>query len=380
MSETKPGPVIDRIETFILRLDEAAEGPRYRALDGVRSVYPAGAEVLLVKATAGDLVGWGEALAPVTPEAPDAIIRHLFAPLLMGQRVEGPSAITRGLRELMRERGHLGGHQADAIAGIDIALWDLWGKAVERPIWQLLGGRARDTVELYHSAIPGSSDEERADAAQALRAQGARRMKLHLLAGAVSALETFDVVQSAVPDVSIAVDTHWSLELRDALWLGRNLDERRAWFFEAPLSPEDTAGHARLSAELATPIANGEALRHRFEVRDLLDARALGLLQPDVGRTGISEAIGMATLAASRDVAIAPHHSMALGIAYAAGLHVCVAAEQVAGFEFHPSTLERTMSITGVPFEIRGMSALPSEAPGLGVTVDEGLVRRLARP
>ncbi|MGI5177790.1 mandelate racemase/muconate lactonizing enzyme family protein [Dactylosporangium sp. CA-152071] len=334
-----------------------------------RSLYSDRYETLLVRITCDDgTVGWGEALAPVGPEIVQAIVDRLLAPALLKQDPRRVRPMWTRLTGLMRERGHLVGHQADALAAVDIALWDLAGKAAGLPVHALLGGAYRDTVPTYVSGLPVATDAERAELARNWLAQGASSVKLHLGRGVEEDLVTFDAV--AATGMRVAVDAHWAYDLADALRLGKALDARGAWFLEAPLAPEDVDGHQELAAALVTPVAVGETLRNRFEFKLWLQERALDLAQPDVGRTGITEAMAIAEIASVHHVPVAPHHSVGLGVVLAAGIHVAAAIEAMPVFEFQPGPFPvanriLTRPLTGGP----GSFHLPT-APGLGVDVD----------
>jgi galactonate dehydratase len=197
-----------------------------------------------------------------------------------------------------------------------------------------------------------------------------RAIKLHLGHGVAEDLATFDAVRAAHPDVRVAVDAHWAYDLADAMRLGRALDERAAWFLEAPLVPEDIAAHKELAAALATPVAVGEAMRNRYEFRAFLDARAVDICQPDVARTGITEALAIAELAAAHHIPVAPHHSVGLGVAIAAGIQLSACLDNLHCFEYQPSTLTVANSILATPLSW-GPTGFPvPQTPGLGVEVD----------
>lgn len=345
-----------------------------------RSLYSSRFETLLVRVTAEDgTSGWGEALAPVGPEVAAAIVERLLAPTLVGTDLDGPRPAWSRLRALMRERGHLVGHQADAMAAVDIALWDLTGRLTGRTVADLLGGAFRRHIPVYISGLPYATDDERAAAAAQWAARGVERVKLHLGHGVTADLSTVDAIRSAAPGVTVAVDAHWAYGLSDAIRLGRALEARDVLFLEAPLAPEDIAGHARLARQVGVPIAVGEALRNRYEFDSWLAARALGIAQPDVARTGITEAAVIGELAMARHTPVAPHHSVGLGVALAAGLHVCAAVEEVPFFEFQPTTFEVAQRIlsTPLPGGPNGFD-LPS-GPGLGIEVDRDVVEAAAR-
>jgi galactonate dehydratase len=164
----------------------------------------------------------------------------------------------------------------------------------------------------------------------------------------------------------------------DAARLAAGLAERGGWFLEAPLAPEDVAGHTELVRRAGLPIAVGEALRNRYEFGQWLDARALSIAQPDVGRTGITEAMVIAELAAARHLPVAPHHSTGLAIALAAGLHVSAAVENLEVFEYQPKSTDVGRRILREPVAFRPDGFPLPAGPGLGIDVDEEAVRTLA--
>ncbi|MFF2390568.1 mandelate racemase/muconate lactonizing enzyme family protein [Agromyces sp. NPDC058104] len=380
---------IQRVETFPVFLSQREAGDSYAGSATIphggyrlnppwRSLYSPGYESLFVKITTDDgLVGWGEALAPVAPEVPATIVDRILAPLLVGMDPRAVRVLWHRMTESMRERGHLVGHQADAMAAVDIALWDLWGKALDSPVAALAGGAFTDSVPSYVSGIRGADDAEKRDRARELAERGIRRFKLHLGSGIATDLATYDAVRSAHPDITVALDAHWQYSLGEAKLLGRELDDRRAWFFEAPLAPEDVEGHRELAEYIATPVAVGEAMRNRFEFADWMQRRAVRVAQPDIGRTGITEGLAIAMLGDAYGVQVAPHHSAAFGVVMAAGVHVSAATPALLAFEYQPYTVGVANRLLVDPLRIddAGYFALPA-APGLGIKVDEAAVRR----
>jgi galactonate dehydratase len=372
------GATIIKVETFVLRLPG---DPGYRLNPRSGTVYSAAIQTMLVRVESADgHVGWGEALTPVAAEVPAAIVDHLLADHLIGQSALTVRPHRRRLERLMRERGHLGGHQADALAAVDIALWDLAGHITGRPVAALLGGAFRDDIPTYVTGVGGADPESRAANAADQFAAGVRRFKLHLLESVDDTVANFDAVAAAAPGALIAVDSHGVHDLAAAIRLGRALDDRAAWFFEAPLAIEDRIAHRELAAAIATPVAVGEAFRHRFEVADWIRDRAVDLVQPDVGRTGITEAQAIATQAEAAHLTIAPHHSAALTIALAAGLHLAAASENLLCFEYTPATLANGNQLLAEPLTGDATSYPLPHGPGLGIRVDEDGVRALAAP
>jgi len=324
-------------------------------------------------------VGWGEALAPVAPEVLATIIRTMIAPVLRGADALAPRPTWERCSSLMRERGHLVGHQADALAAVDIALWDLAARLLGVPLARMLGGAFRTTVPTYVSGLPRPTDAERGELAAERAAAGTTAVKLHLGFGVDADLATVDAVRSAAPDLRVAVDAHWSYRTHDALRLARGLADRDGWFLEAPLAPEDEEGHAELVRRSPIPIAVGETLRNRYEFERWTSLRALDIAQPDVGRTGLTEALAIAEVCAARHVPVAPHHSVGLGVLLAAGIHLSAAIPNLLVFEQQPTTIDVAQRLLTSPLQPLPASFALPDGPGLGIDVDEAAIRHLAK-
>ncbi|UFU02860.1 mandelate racemase/muconate lactonizing enzyme family protein [Ruania suaedae] len=377
---------IESVTPYVLRLPRAGTtvdpaGPRYRR-SSTRSVYPATDETLLVRVVADGVVAWGECLSPVVPEAPAAVITHLLGPLIVGQEVSGVRPMTALLQSVMRERGHREGHHADAVAAVDLALWDLEGKLLGVPVHRLLGGATRNEVPVYLTDLPAG--DARPEAAAAAVESGLSRLKLHLVDDVPATIDAYDQVASALgsaaTSVRLAVDAHWRHDRAQAVLLGRELAARGAWFLEAPTAPEDHRGHAMVGASGIT-VAAGEAMRSRFDFSNWARVEALGIAQPDVGRCGISELDAIARVMEASHVGFAPHHSMATGLAYAAALHLCAAHPNLVAMEYSPAVARRSRDLVRAPFleepPTDGTLQVPY-GPGLGVEVDEATVAMLS--
>ena len=383
---------ITSVETFPLRLpaESAYLGPlpsgaeppeaEYYVRPPWRSLYSHRYETMLVRLEAEDGTAcWGEALAPVGPEIPTQIVELLLRPVLLGSDAERPRPVAAALRALMRERGHLVGHQADALAAIDTALWDLAARVQGVSVVSLLGGAFREEVPTYVSGLPRPDDAGRAALAHEWAERGANVVKLHLGNGVAEDLRTVDAVQAAAPMLRVAVDAHWAYSLSDALSLADGLAARRAVFLEAPLPPEDVRGHARLVERSGVPIAVGESLRNRYEFAQWLDAGALQIAQPDVARTGITELMAIAELCSAQHVCVAPHHSVGLTVAAAAGVAVSAAIENLLLFEYQPTSLAVGMAALDSTLTVMPNQITVPFGPGLGVEVDRTVVQHLRK-
>jgi L-alanine-DL-glutamate epimerase-like enolase superfamily enzyme len=351
--------------------------PRTRESDyfvrpGFPTVYSSHNEALLVRVeTDGGLVGWGEALAPVVPESVAIVVARLIRPLLLGADPCDVEPLWNRLYDAMRVRGHLTGLYVDAIAAVDVALWDLLGQVARLPIARLLGGVHRDRVAVYWSGVAGTTpDEVAANAGQHAR-DGFRAVKLQLGHGRDD-LATFAAVREAVgPGVGVALDAHWHYSVAEALAVGRQLERLGALFFEAPIVPEDVDGHAQLAAALDVPIAIGEGERTRWQFLRLLQARAVDVAQPDLGRTGLTEGRRIATLCEAFNVPVAPHVSTGLGVRFAATLHYAAAISGFLMLEYQGKLLDAINASLVEPIRVEASQIAVPTGPGLGVRVNE---------
>jgi galactonate dehydratase len=352
-------------------LGEAAG--RYRWAKGYRTVYSDHLETVLVRVEAeGGLVGWGEAQAPVAPEVARAAVDSLLGPLLVGQDALAPEAAWERMYASMRVRGHGGGFLLDAIAALDTALWDLCGKAYGVPLYRLLGGPCRERVPCYISGLAGTSLDARAGEARRLVADGASAFKVFLSSTEEDCLAELDALRAALgPAPELYVDALWRLDPGRAVRFSRRLAERGVSWLEAPLVPEDVAGHARLARRSAVPIALGESYRTRYELLPFLERGAVAVLQPDVARCGITEARRIAALAGAFHVPLAPHVSVGLGPQLAAALHFAASLPSLERLEHNPRVHELASGFLRAPLLADLAGLRPPDTPGLGVEPDE---------
>ncbi|MGH2370086.1 MAG: mandelate racemase/muconate lactonizing enzyme family protein, partial [Chloroflexota bacterium] len=209
-------------------------------------VYPAQAEALLVRIVTDDgLAGWGEAHSPPIPRVAQTLIADLLAPQLIGRDPLAIDAIWDALYASMRLRGYGSGVMLEALAGVDIALWDLAGKALGQPVYALLGGPYRTRIPCYASGIPGATAQERVSAAQRFVELGFTAMKTSVGRAPLDAdLAGVEAVVDAVRgQADVLVDAHGVYDARTAAMAGRRLEQAGAGWLEDPLPPEDVDGY-----------------------------------------------------------------------------------------------------------------------------------------
>jgi L-alanine-DL-glutamate epimerase-like enolase superfamily enzyme len=280
-----------------------------------------------------------------------------------------------------------------AIGALDMALWDLRGKAEGKPCWQLLGGAANRAITPYASLLPDGDTLDVYARILIERAVEARRLgfkaaKLEIcIKGPYShnSLQIPDdreiakivaACRKAVgPEMTLMVDVAYGWgDWKEALRAIEMFADEDVFFVETPLPSDDIEGYAKLVAASPVRIAAGEWLNTRFEFRELMDRDALDVVQPDVGRVGgLTEARRVAVQARDRGVLVVPHcWKSAIGIA--ASAHLAAIAPTCSHIEFLPpsladSRLRRELVTEELPV-VDGIIPLPDK-PGLGITVNE---------
>jgi D-galactarolactone cycloisomerase len=310
----------------------------YKWADINQTIYSTRIETTLVRVeTDSGIVGWGESQSPVAPEITRIIIESLLRPIIIGEDAQAPEILWSRMYQAMRVRGHTGSFLRDAIAGIDIALWDICGKAWGQPVCRLFGGAPHLEMPSYISGLEGQDLESRVSYARSQVAAGARRFKVFLDTTQRECLQLIDRLRDeCAEEIEIYVDALWRLAPKSALGFARQLEARRVGWLEAPLKPEDVRGHGRQAANSPIPIAIGESYRTRYELLPFFEAGGVDILQPDIGRSGLSEGGKLAILADTFHVPIAPHISIGLGPQIAAALHLIAACVNLQAIECNP--------------------------------------------
>lgn len=336
------------------------------------------------------LNGWGEPIVEGRAATVAAAVREL-EPYLLGR---DPDHIEDIWQVLYRGGFYRGGPiLMSALAGIDQALWDLKGKRYNLPVHQFLGGPVRSKVRVY-SWIGGDRPAEVGQAARAQVAAGFTALKMNA-APEMEYIDSFGKVELAVArigavreavgiEVGIGVDFHGRVHKGMAKVLAKELEPFHPMFIEEPVLPEHNEALREIAAHTTIPIATGERMFSRWDFKRLLQDGIVDIIQPDVSHAGgISEMRRIATMAEAYDVAVAPHCPLG-PIALAACLQVDAVTpnvfiqEQSLGIHYHQANdLLDYLADPSVFHYSAGYVAIPS-GPGLGITIDEAVVREAA--
>lgn len=377
----QPLDAITKVESFIISiprdvpyLGPLREGERindkgYVIRNGNRSIYPTSDMSVLVKITAeSGKVGWGETYGIVAPQAVKAIIDDVLGPVIIGRDPADPVVMHEDLYDLMRVRGFFGGYYVDSLAGVDIAVWDLFGKCTGLPLANLLGGARRRSIPAYVSGLPKATLQERCDLAQAWIGKGYKAIKFAAAMSDDGIVREMAALREAVgPEVDLMVDLHWKFTAGEAIRLIRRLEQHNLYFAEAPCEPEDLEGQAQVARGIGTPLALGEEWRTSFEYRPRFEARCMSIIQPEMGHTGVTEFLHIGRMAHAFHVDTIPHASIGIGIYMAASLQATAALKRVPYHEYQHSIFDKNLRfVTGDMSCTAGHYHLPT-GPGLGV-------------
>lgn len=346
-----------------------------------RTIYPVEDRSVLVKVTTRDgAVGWGETYGLTAPGVIGILVDDLILPLVRGRDPLDVQAIWDDLYDILRVRGYGGGFWLDAVAAVDIALWDICGKLAGLPVRKLLGGERRSTIPAYVSGLPRATVSERVELAQEFVAKGYRAIKF---AAAVSSdgIETeMRALRTALgPDVKLMIDFHWMFGRGEAAALIQRLEPYDLAFAEAPVKPEDVDGLAHVARAVSAPIAAGEEWRSVHDAQPRLAAGAVSIVQPEMGHTGISQFMRIAELASAHQVATIPHATIGTGIFQAASLQASAAIADLPMHEYQHSIMDRNATLLEGRLVAEAGRYLLPEGPGLGVAPGEALWKHAAK-
>ncbi|RMF88241.1 MAG: mandelate racemase/muconate lactonizing enzyme family protein, partial [Nitrospinota bacterium] len=267
-----------------------------------------------------------------------------------------------------------------AISGIDMALWDILGKSLGVPVYQLLGGKCRDALPAYASGGWADAREIGAQLQSYIDRGGFRavKMRVGVMDGDVntSVARVRAAREALGPDIGIMVDAHGTFSVREAQRFARKVADCDLTWFEEPVNADDKAGQAAVRASTDIPIASGESEFTRFDFRDLIMLGAVDILQPDLAiMGGITEGMRIAAMASAFQLTVAPHLwgsalLFAAGLQLAAAVPNCTILEYSLGFNplLHELGIEP-------PLVQDGYITIP-DRPGLGVTINQEFVER----
>lgn len=329
-----------------------------------------GRQILVRVATDEGLVGWGECFAYGATLAVCHVVDEALAPLVVG---EDPTRIETLVDRMQRALMIWGrrGLAMMALSGVELALWDLAGKAGGVPVYRLLGGLHRWRLPAYASLLRYETVEAVRQAVGAALEQGFAAVKLHQTdeASVAAAREV------AGPGVDLMLDTNCPWTVEEAIRIGRRLERYELRWLEEPVwPPEDYGGLARVRRAVRIPVACGENEATAFAYGAIIAAGAADIVQPSVTKVGgLSEMKKVAALAAAGGVTLVPH-AFYFGPGLAATLHLAASTPGVPCVEMPPGDL--AAPLLAEPIRARSGAVTVPERPGLGADPDPDVLAR----
>ena len=341
------------------------------------------------------IVGYGESKAQVGSASKNfalcALIEQELAPELIGEDARDISRLWdlmyNGVRaKYSLERGHvfpiLGrrGITLSAISGIDMALWDILGKSLKVPVWQLLGGRRHERMPAYASGGWAPADQIVDELHSFIERGNFKAVKMRVGSGDGTLNHSVKRVLAARAglgeDIAIMCDAHGTFNVSEAKRFCRRVTECEIDWLEEPVTADDKTGLAEVRACTDIPIATGESEFTRFAFRDLVDKRAADIFQPDLSIAGgISEGIKIEALASAYQIRLAPH-LWGGALTFASGLHLLAAASTGFIVEYSLGANPMLHELAEEDFLVSdGFIDIPDRA-GLGVTINQDFVER----
>jgi len=343
----------------------------------------------VIVSTDEGITGYGECFRR-SPEVSKAAIDTVFRPLV----VRKDPFQTEAIFDLMLKAGSVSGPPGallTAASGIDIALWDIKGKALGVPIYELLGGMrpGREKVRVYASSLVRDlSPTDEAKRAADFQENGFTGYKMHsAVPGAIDhpADHTVDSVREMRAAIGnefdILVDVNSAYSVHHAIEIGKALEDLGVFHFEEPRPANDLEGLAQIADALTIPIASGEMIYDHFQYRDLILQGRVDIIQPDIVKVpGFTEFQKIATLASAFGIPITVHNTQPI-LSTVAHLHFCATSPMTPyaqEYNIEHISIRDEISVLKEPLGvIDGHIAVPDGA-GLGVALDEAALKELA--
>ncbi|MCF8172624.1 MAG: mandelate racemase/muconate lactonizing enzyme family protein [Candidatus Methylopumilus sp.] len=327
--------------------------------------------------TSEGITGYGEAHPGRSPGAVVSLIHNTLAPMLIGMSATDVIGVWKRVHRMQLSSHGVGSGASLGLSGIDMALWDIRGKAAKMPLYELLGGSKRRLPAYAGGISLGYQPKESlAEEAQEYVARGYKAIKLRLGDSAKADIERVLHVRKVLgDDIDILTDANTAYTLADVRRVLPVLADIKAGWLEEPFACNDFSSY-REAAKITSlvPIAAGENHYGRFEFAQLREAGAVQIWQPDLSKCGgITEGLAIAAMASAYRIPMHTHSS-ATGINHAATIHFMAAIENSGYFEACVSHFNPLRDMFGTTFEIGADGCVePLDKPGIGLEIDEAL-------
>jgi 2-dehydro-3-deoxyphosphogalactonate aldolase len=355
--------------------------------------YRGGRKWLFLKLTTDEgIVGLGERVGGGVADLRSqvALLEQLVGQFVVGESPFDVERIWQRMFAALHDYRHPGMDRTPALSAIEMALWDIIGKATNQPIYNLLGGRYHEKLRAY-AYMPAEgiweNPEKAGDVARQLIAEGYTACKIDPfvpvfplprdipLKDLKHAAGIFGHIREAVGnELEVGIGTHGQFSTAGAIRAAKVFEEYHPMWFEEPVPPEMVEEMARVAAQTSIPIAAGERLATKYEFANLIEKKAAGIIQVDVGQCGgILEAKKIAAIAEAHHALVAPHMYVGpIGAAAAIQLDVCSPTFMIQEFNVGPLHDELIVE----PIKVVDGWITPQTGPGLGLVLNDEVVQR----
>lgn len=338
-------------------------------------------DIVLVKVETDEgLVGWGESHAGRAPGAVAKLANTTLRALIVGMDATDVVGVWDKIYRMQLASHGMGAGTSIAMSGIDMALWDVRGKAVGWPLYKLLGG-SRRAMPAYAGGISlgYQPPQELADEAEAVIGNGYSALKLRIGDTAANDIARVEAVRDRLgADIDILTDANAAYSLSDARRVMPALDDANVGWLEEPFPPHDHRRYKEARSFGRTPLAAGENHYTRFELHRALEDGVITIFQPDLSKAGgVTEGQRIAAMISAWKLSFNPHTSVT-GLNTAASIHLLASVDNAGYFEadlsrYNPfrddlCSWQAKVSPDG--------TVMPPEGPGLGVEIDERLIEK----
>ena len=325
----------------------------------------------------GCATGWGQGTAPLNDSA---VQSHVIGKDPFEYEVIWNSLNTRR-----------GGGNAGPTSGVDIALWDIMGKALDVPVYHLLGGAFRDRIPCYASGLfrkdRPDNTQALADEARGYVDQGFPAMKMKIGLGKAYDVQNVAAVRKAIgDDILLAADANLAYDVGTAIEIGRKMDDYDLFWYEEPIVRDDVNGYVEIKRSLGMRIAGCEGLQGRWAFREFIQRRAVDIVQPDIAIVGgFTEARKVQAMASASYIPVLPHMWGSV-VCLAATLHWQASIpDMTESINPIPAYFECDMTENGLRTELSKEPVLPKDGylavpqgPGLGIEIDRKVLEKYA--
>lgn len=345
------------------------------------------------------ITGWGECFGGGNVAfANKSIVEKVIKPMIEGMDPLDREVIWHKVYNLLRDHGQKG-MPIQSLSGVDIALWDIAGKVLNLPVYKLLGGAFRETIPVYGygmmlQRVPDLLERFGKESA-AIVEQGFGAVKMKIGISPEKDIELVETVRQSIgSEVKLMVDANHAYTAREAIPLGRELEQLGVYWFEEPVASEDHQGYRDLCQALDMNIAGGEGEFTRWGFRDLIERRCVDVLQPEVcGLGGISEYQKVLAMAHTHFVPVV-NHVWGSAVAVATNLHLLTALPDLPGgahpvqpmLEYDTTPNKFREDLLSTPLRVleqvkknEGFVSIP-QGTGLGIDVDRDFIRHFSKP